>query len=105
VVADRLRPGDRVDVLATVGTGAAARTEVVVRQALVQQRSGSSGALAGDAVAITLAVDDPAQVLAVAHALRAAEVTLVRATGTAVDDDGPSTWPPPAASGQPAAAS
>ena len=97
VVADRLRPGDRVDVLATVGTGGTARTEVVVRAALVQARTSSSGGLGADAVGITLGVADPTDVLAVAHALRAAEVTLVRSTGAADGLAGPTTWPPGAA--------
>jgi len=95
-VQDRLRPGERVDVLVTFGTGAPARTDVVVRDALVQQRSVAGGRLGGDQVAVTLAVADQAQVLALTHALRAGEVTLVRATGspTSGGEGGPVSWPP-----------
>jgi len=101
VVADRLGAGDRVEVLATTGQGPSARTDVVVRAALVQARSAASGGLGTDGVGVTLALEHPADVLAVAHALRSAEVTLVRATaaGDAGDADGPGTWPPPEAAG------
>jgi Flp pilus assembly protein CpaB len=103
VVAARLQPGDRVDVLATGGQGAAARTDVVVRGALVQGRSGGSGGgLGADGVVVVLGVQQPAEVLAVAHALRAAEVTLVRATGAPAAPDAPASWPPAPGAGAPA---
>ena len=77
-----LRRGELVDVLATYGTGADAYTVVVVAGARVADRRQSSGPLSdgGDEV-VTLAVPAPADTLAVAHAVDAGAVTLVRATG------------------------
>ena len=78
----QLRRGELVDVLATYGTGADAYTVVVVAGARVADRRPSSGSLSdgGDEV-VTLAVPAAADTLAVAHAVDAGAVTLVRAAG------------------------
>lgn len=87
-----LRRGEFVDVLATYGTGADGYTVVVVRGARLADRHESEGTLAdsGDEV-ITLALASDADTVAVAHAVNAGVVTLVRAGGppagaTALDD-------------------
>jgi len=103
----QLRPGEWVDVLATYGTGADGYTTAVVRGARIADRSEARGALSdrGDEV-ITLAVPRDADTLAVAHAVSAGTVILVRATARSTDDD-TSVPPPPyrpgAAPGAPAA--
>ncbi len=76
----RLRTGEFVDVLATYGTGADGWTVVVVKGARVADRRESRRSLSdsGDEV-VTLAVPSAADTLAVAHAVSAGVVTLVRA--------------------------
>jgi Flp pilus assembly protein CpaB len=76
-----LQGGEKVDLVATFGTGATATTSAVVRGALVLdvERDGSS--LAGSArrsivVRLAVATDDDA--VAVTHAVDAGTVTLVR---------------------------
>lgn len=85
-----LVPGDRVDALATYGTGEAAHTLVVARAALVRAVStGDTGLGATGGTALTLALD-PDDVLATAHAARAGAITLVRPVDgrrAATDDD------------------
>ncbi len=77
-----IKQGERADLLATYGTGTDAFTVVVVRQALLvavdrpRTTSGDAGA-----ATVTVAVDDPADALALAHAIQLAKITLVRATG------------------------
>jgi Flp pilus assembly protein CpaB len=77
-----IKQGERADLLATYGTGTDAFTVVVVRQALLvaidrpRSASGDSGP-----TTVTVAVDDPADALALAHALQLGKITLVRATG------------------------
>ena len=77
-----IKQGERADLTATYGTGNDAFTVVVVRQALLvaidrpRTASGDSGP-----ATVTVAVDDPADTLALAHALQLGKVTLVRATG------------------------
>ena len=80
----QLRPGESVDVLATYGTGADGYTAAVVRGARVADRSETRGALSdrGNEV-ITLAVPREADTLAVAHAVSAGTVILVRAAPAA----------------------
>lgn len=75
-----LRTGEFVDVIVTYGTGADAFTTAVVRGARVAERSLSRGSLTdhGNEV-VTLAVPLPADTLAVAHAVSAGSLTLVRA--------------------------
>lgn len=78
----QLRRGELVDVVATYGTGGDAFTVVVVAGARVADRTETRSSLSdrGDEV-ITLALPASADVLAVAHAVNAGEVTLVRTTG------------------------
>jgi Flp pilus assembly protein CpaB len=74
-----LRPGERVAVLATYGTGAEAETETVAEGALVVAVTEQGGGIDGGGVVLTLAVDTREDVVAVTHAARAGEVTVVQA--------------------------
>jgi Flp pilus assembly protein CpaB len=81
-VAGSLRAGDRVDVVA-VGRDGANAAFVMTDAAILGVDNGDSGPLGTpDAVTITLAVT-PASALALAQALDAGTVTLVRATDAA----------------------
>ena len=73
-----LRPGDRVDVVAT----ADAASHVLVQQALVIGADGGKDGspLGGSEVSVTLALPDAGAALAVAHGAAAAELTLLRST-------------------------
>ncbi|MBW3556005.1 MAG: hypothetical protein KY454_03600 [Actinobacteria bacterium] len=82
-VAGSLRPGEEVDVLATFGGGADSYSVIVVRHARVLAAVGGGSSLAqGRSETITLAVSSSEEALALAHAINAGEVTLVRATGS-----------------------
>ena len=77
-----VKHGERADLLATYGSGNDAFTTVVVRQALlvaIERPRTSAGD--GGAATVTVAVDDPGDALALAHAIQQGKVTLVRATG------------------------
>lgn len=79
-----LQVGDLVDVLATYGSGADAITVAVVRQAKVVARSDDSSTLdpaGGASETITLGLARSVDSLAVAHAVDAGQVMLVRSTG------------------------
>lgn len=93
-----LEEGERVDVVATYGAGADSFTTVVLRQALVVtlDRGRASVGNSGDAV-VTVAVDDPNDALALAHAVQLAKLTLVRSTGAAPSFNGPSVYRQPTA--------
>jgi len=81
-VAGGLRTGDRVDVAATFGTGEHAYTLFVVRGAQVLARSEGGGPLGergGETLTLSLVSADDA--LALAHAISAGQLTVVRATG------------------------
>lgn len=78
-----LRPGELVDVVATLDSGARACTSVVADRARVMRSSASGDDLltsASGSITITVAIDDPDEVLAVVHAVDEADVTVVRAT-------------------------
>jgi hypothetical protein len=77
-----VKQGERADLMATYGTGNEAFTAVVVRSALLVtiERARSSTGEQGPAT-VTVAVDDPADALALAHAIEVGKVTVVRATG------------------------
>ena len=77
-----LQVGERVDVLATFGTGEDATTEIVVRGAQVLAATRNDGGIGSRTLVLTLALDDSDDVLALTHAVRAGEVTVVRTTGT-----------------------
>ena len=77
-----IKQGERADLLATYGTGNDAFTTVVVRQALlvaIERPRSATGD--GGPTTVTVAVDDPGDALALAHALQLGKVTLVRSTG------------------------
>jgi Flp pilus assembly protein CpaB len=75
-----VKQGERADLLVTYGSANDAFTTVVVRQAVLvaieRPRAGDSGA-----TTVTVAVEDPADALALAHALQLGKITVVRATG------------------------
>jgi Flp pilus assembly protein CpaB len=75
-----VRAGERVDVLATYGDGADAYT-VVVAAAVPVGDVADAGA-SSDQVVVTLAIDDPAILLAVTTAVRTGAVTLARTGAT-----------------------
>lgn len=83
-VGGRLSPGERIDLLATYGSGEGAYTEAVVRDALVVKVDEDPATGLGSGVGtdiITVAVPDAAASLRIAHAINAGEMTLVRTTG------------------------
>jgi pilus assembly protein CpaB len=77
-----LRPGERVDVVATYGTGSDAYTEVVARSATVigADDGGDDAFATSGTVALTLGVL-PDEVLPAVHAARIGGLTVVRTTG------------------------
>ena len=82
-ISSGIKQGERADLLATFGTGADAFTTVIVRSALlvgIERPRSSAGGDSG-AATVTVAVDDPADALALAHAIQLGKVTLVRSTG------------------------
>jgi len=77
-----LKQGERVDVVATYGTGADAYTAVVLTRALVVDVDRSEPALGDQSSAVlTLGLDDAAAEVALAHALQIGKLTVVVATG------------------------
>lgn len=81
-LATEVKEGERVDVLATYGTGAEAFTDAVVHDALLVGIERSRTSIGeGSGAIVTVALDDSADVLAMAHASQLAKITLVRATG------------------------
>lgn len=77
-----LRAGERVDVLATYGSGTEATTMVLARDArVVRINEAKTGALssAGKLI-VTLALVSADQMLDTAHAAQVADITLVRST-------------------------
>jgi hypothetical protein len=97
-----LKVGDLVDVLATYGSGADATTVAVVRRARVVARSDASSTLdpAGGATeTITLGLARSVDSLAVAHAVDAGQVMLVRSTGAGSATDSGSYRSPSTAAG------
>jgi Flp pilus assembly protein CpaB len=81
-VAGSLRPGDRVDIAATFGQGETAYSLFVIRGAEVLARSDVGGALGdGSKEVLTLSLTSASDALALAHAISAGELAVVRATG------------------------
>lgn len=77
-----LQPGEAVDVLVTYGTGEAATTAVVARDAQVARLHRPDGTLSdGRTVVVTLHVQSDDQAAALAHASAAGTVTIVRVRG------------------------
>lgn len=81
-VGGRLQLGERVDVVATYGTGIDATTRRVARGALVVAADATDDRL-GTALVVTLAVPDPDDALRVTHAANAGAIALVRTDGGA----------------------
>jgi Flp pilus assembly protein CpaB len=99
-VSGGLRRGERVDLLATYGSGSDGFTAVIVRQALLVSLEAPAGSLGGGSPAmVTVALDDTADVLALAHAVQVGKVTVVRATGAAGSSSPPATYRPPRPAG------
>jgi Flp pilus assembly protein CpaB len=90
--------GERVDVLATYGSGADGQTLLVVHGAQVLRvDQGQHGALtASNDMVVLLAVGTVDDALAVTHAAQAGKITLVRTTA-ATSDAGSTSYRPPAA--------
>ena len=79
-----LEQGERVDVVATYGTGADAFSTVVLHQALlVGLERGRDRVGSANDVAVTVAVEEPDEAVALAHAVQLGRLTVVRATGAA----------------------
>jgi Flp pilus assembly protein CpaB len=83
---DRLQAGEFVDVVATFGTGGDAFTVAVVHAARVVGRDSNGGTL-GDkkGQVVVLAVTTADDAIAIAHAVAAGQVSLVRVSGTTGD--------------------
>jgi len=97
-----LKQGERVDILATYGTGSDALTSIVVRQAVVVSLEKPRSSLGeGSGVAVTIGLDKPDDVLAMAHASQLAKVTLVRSTGAPPLPETSGYRPTPAVTGAP----
>lgn len=96
-VAGTLKPGERIDVLATFGGGGDSYTVAVVRQARVLDVQSDRTPLAGQATAVLrVAVATAQEALALTHAVNAGDVTVVRATGTTVSGAAGQTYRAPA---------
>lgn len=80
-VGGSLQAGERIDVLATYGSGTEAWTAFVVRGVLlVDHQSATGGVGANGDVTLTVAVSSLRDVQALAHAIRTAEVVVTRST-------------------------
>lgn len=77
-----LRAGERVDVLATYGSGSDATTTVLARDArVIRSTDAKSGSLGSSGkLIITLALPSADQLLDAAHAAQVASITVVRST-------------------------
>jgi hypothetical protein len=81
-LAASLEAGERVDVVATFGTGVEAFSTVVLQQAtVVAIDRGRPRVPQGDDVAVTVAIDEAERAVAMAHALQLGKLTVVRSTG------------------------
>lgn len=81
-LAGTLRPGERVDVLATIGSGGDARTEIVAARVPVIDVAGGGDDLGTGLTVVTVGVRSDEEAIALAHAIRSGELVLVRATGS-----------------------
>jgi hypothetical protein len=95
-VAGSLRPGERIDVVASYATGADAYTGFVVRGVpLVGVAAVESGLGGGAGVTLTVAVTALDDVLALSHAIATADLRVVRtASGTDAADPAPGSYRP-----------
>ncbi len=88
-VGGELAPGDLVDVLSTVGTGTQAQTSVVVRALPVVGVAGSAGGFGSSTdrtLVITVSMDRASDAVALAQAVNASKIILVRSTGANASD-------------------
>ena len=78
-----LQAGDRIDVLATVGSGTEARTELVAGDVPIVRIERTDGSITSSrgALTVTIAFVDPGLELSLAQAFSVAKVQLVRTTG------------------------
>jgi hypothetical protein len=88
-VGGALTVGDRVDVLATAGTGGDATTAYVIRAAPLSAVTAIGAGLGGDVLRLTVELARQPDVQALAHALATADVVVVRSP------DATSPAPPP----------
>lgn len=81
----KLKPGERVDILATFGTGGEACTHVIASDIPIVAIDEAAGSLVGQggSLTVTVQVADAQQEVAVAHAANAGAMTLVRTTHAA----------------------
>jgi hypothetical protein len=77
-----LRAGERVDVLATYGSGSDATTTVLARDAnVIRVTDAKTGSLGSSGkLIVTLALTSPDQLLDAVHAAQVASITVVRST-------------------------
>lgn len=92
---DQLRRGDRITVLSLVRDGDMPETVVAIEDAVVLGFEGGDGGFADDTVSLTLAIDDPAVVMEVAHLAHTGELTVVRSTRAIADAYPAGTTPRP----------
>ena len=93
----QLESGDRVDVVATYGTGDDAYTVVVLRDApVVAARSNDDAIGSSRGVTLTLGLDTRADTVALAHAVDVAQLSIVRTTTATADEDDPGIYRPDA---------
>ena len=78
----KLKAGERVDVLATFGTGGEACTHLIAASIPIVAISEGTGSLVGEqgALTVTVQVADAQEGISVAHAANAGAMTLVRTT-------------------------
>jgi Flp pilus assembly protein CpaB len=99
-LAASLEAGERIDVIATYGSGAEAVSTFVLRQAMVVALDGGRPRVPeGDDVAVTVAVADPSDAVALAHAVQMGRLTVVRSTGAPPLSGNPPTYRPPVGAG------
>ncbi|MGH8907673.1 MAG: hypothetical protein ACRD0K_14415 [Egibacteraceae bacterium] len=79
-VAGTLKPGERVDILATYGSDTSACTTAVVRGALLLRIPDLEDGREGAATSYVLGLDRPEQSAAVADAMNSAKIVIVRTT-------------------------
>ena len=98
-----IRDGERIDLLATYGTGDDAYTLVAGRDLpVITVDRTRVGVGETSPVFVSVAVADPAQELALSHAAQVGKLTVVRTTGAAPADGAPPTYraPGPAQGGE-----